>query len=62
MLHSDIPLIVAIITEGCRIWEINTVTPKIFVDFHFEATRIFTECFWSECLEIDTTNKEIWLV
>ena len=53
MLHSDTPLIVGIITEGCRIWEKSTVShvppPKkkeIFVDFHFATTEIFTECFF----------------
>ena len=34
MLHSDTPLIVAIITEGCRIWEKNTAShPKILSIF-----------------------------
>ena len=47
MLHSNTPLIVAIITEGCRIWEQSTVSyhQKKFVDFHSAATQIFTECF-----------------
>ena len=43
MLHSDTPLIVAIITKGCRkFWEKNTTS----VDFHFAATQIVTECFY----------------
>ena len=46
-LHSDTPLIVAIITEGCRIWEKSTVShPQDFVDFHFAATQILTEIFF----------------
>ena len=48
MLHSDTPLIVAIITEGCRIMEKSTVShSQDFVDFHSAATQIFTECFFS---------------
>ena len=34
MLHSDTPLIIAIITEGCRIWEKSTVShPQRFCRF-----------------------------
>ena len=48
MLHSDTPLIVAINTKDCSIWEKRTVSqPKIFVDFPFLATHIFSECFYS---------------
>ena len=47
MLDWDTPLIVAIITEGCRIWEKSTVShPQDFVDFNFAATQILTEYFF----------------
>ena len=46
MLHLDTPLIVAIITEGCGIWEQSTIShPQNFLDFHSAGTQIFTECF-----------------
>ena len=46
MLHLDTPLSFAILSETCRIWKQSTVShPKKFVDSHYAATQIFTECF-----------------
>ena len=60
MLHSDTPFIVAIITEGCRIFKKSTVSnPQVFIDFHFAATQIFTECVFVHISQHDGDYRMI---
>ena len=48
MLHSDTPLIVEIITEGCRIWEKSTVShPQKFCRFSLRGNTIFHRMLFS---------------
>ena len=47
MLHSDTPLIVAIITEGCRIWEKNKAShPKILSIFTSQQHKFSPNVFF----------------
>ena len=47
MLHSDTPLIIAIITEGCRIWEKSTVShPQRFCQFSLRGNTNFDRIFF----------------
>ena len=47
MLHSDTPLIIAIITEGCRIWEKSTVSlPQRFCRFSLRGNTNFDRIFF----------------
>ena len=61
MLHLDTPLSFAILSESCRIWEQSAVShPKFFVDFHFAATQIFTECF--DLVQISQHNENYRMI
>ena len=58
MLHSDIPIIVAIITEGCRIWEKNTASrPKILSIFTSRQHKFSPNVFLSIYLSIIINGK-----
>ena len=58
MLHSDTPLIVAIIMEGCRIWEKNAAShPKILSIFTSWQHKLSPNVFFSIYLSIIINGK-----